>query len=302
MNSDKTYPSSCNENPCVEQRSISKDDITHTITTQGTSPQALFADKSPSFSVAVLAEQEAFFESAEKLAQHLGAVFITSPPSKDFQGLVLKVDEKGLSLTDGAMTLHGDYVKMYDRIKPGKLQKELLVKAAKIKNTDHPLTAIDATAGLGQDSLLLAAAGFSVTLYEKDPIIAALLKDSIQRVKNDRWLGPITNRMTVVEEDSIEALNSFSDTSFSPDVILLDPMFPERKKSASVKKKFQVIHQLEKPCENEEELIQAALSVHPRKVIIKRPAKGPYLGSISPTYSLEGKAIRYDVIVLPPQS
>ncbi|MGN0301491.1 MAG: class I SAM-dependent methyltransferase [Anaerotardibacter sp.] len=259
-------------------------------------------DTTYSSSVMVLAEQESFRTEAEELATHLNATLLTTPPSKDFQGLVLSVGEKGLSLIDGSMTLHGDYVKMYDRIKPGKFQKELIVKAAKIKNADHPLTAIDATAGLGQDGLLLAAAGFQVTLYEKDPIIAALLKDSICRVENDRWLGPITQRMTVVEGDSIAALQSLDSESSSPDVILLDPMFPKRKKAASVKKKFQVIHQLEKPCENEEELLEAALKAHPRKIVIKRPAKSPYLGGISPTYSLEGKAIRYDVIALPPKA
>ena len=46
------------------------------------------------------------------------------------------------------------------------------------------------------------------------------------------------------------------------------------------------------------ELLDAALAAHPRKVVIKRPPKGPYLAGKKPSYSLTGKAIRYDVIAL----
>ena len=80
------------------------------------------------------------------------------------------------------------------------------------------------------------------------------------------------------------------------DIILLDPMFPERTKSGLVKKKFQILHEIETPCNNEVELINAALAVNTHKVIIKRPLKGEYLAEIKPSYSIKGKAIRYDVI------
>ena len=82
-----------------------------------------------------------------------------------------------------------------------------------------------------------------------------------------------------------------------PSVVLLDPMFPARTKSAAVKKKFQLIHQLEKPCADEEDLLQAALLVGASKVIVKRPAKGPFLAGKKPSYSISGKAVRYDVFV-----
>lgn len=41
----------------------------------------------------------------------------------------------------------------------------------------------------------------------------------------------------------------------------------------------------------------AAIAAGPRKVVIKRPAKGPYLAGIKPNYSIDGKAVRYDCIV-----
>ena len=65
------------------------------------------------------------------------------------------------------------------------------------------------------------------------------------------------------------------------------------------KKKFQLIHHLEKPCEDEEALLNAAIAAKPRKILIKRPVKGPYLCGRKPSYSIAGKAVRYDCLVFP---
>lgn len=253
--------------------------------------------------------------------------------------LVLHRTEQGLVLEKEKMSLRCDFLEMLPRIKPGKLQTELLVKAAKIKrkaavtestkqaknkdvqseetNGEYPSDApiaIDATAGLGQDSFLLAAAGFTVYMFEQDPIIAALLEDALDRAKSDPALANIVERMHLFAEDSISALQRLG-TSLSrdeqmpqtsdsppyltvkPDAIYLDPMFPERTKSAAVKKKFQLLHHLEHPCENEEELLGAAMNIQPRKIVVKRMAKGPFLAGKKPSYSIKGKSIRYDCYV-----
>lgn len=280
--------------------------------------------------------------------------------------LILHRTNQGLVLEKDAMSLRCDFLEMLPRVKPGKLQTELLVKAAKIKrkeplsisaiqsknkdvqseetNDEYPSgtpTAIDATAGLGQDSFLLAAAGFTVYMFEQDPIIAALLEDALNRAQSDPALANIVERMHLFAEDSISALqhlaislsqdkqvqhissipnqetaevflppqeqgNQTLDTSLfanrpyltaKPDVIYLDPMFPERTKSAAVKKKFQLLHHLEHPCENEEELLSAAMNIRPRKIVVKRMAKGPFLAGKKPSYSIKGKSIRYDCYV-----
>lgn len=189
----------------------------------------------------------------------------------------------------------GDFTKEIPRLKRGVIGTELLVKACKIKNKDNP-TVLDATAGMGEDSLLLAAAGFSVQMYEYNPVIAALLRDTMKRAMEDEFLGPIVERMTLTEGDSIRAMKEMKPDE-APDVILLDPMFPERTKSALIKKKFQLIHTLESPCENEGEMLNAAMTLKPKKLVIKRPLKGATLAGVKPSYSLNGKAIRYDVIV-----
>ena len=275
--------------------------------------------------IVFLVESSANTAEAEKIANHLKLPMVTcssianhlsefsTKTSRNTQSskeinilktnknedmIMLCLSSSGLSLQKGNMSLHCYFQDMLSRIKPGKLQSELLVKAAKIKSSNSSvstsLTAIDATAGLGQDSFLLAAAGFSVHMYEQDPIIAALLRDALQQANHNPNLFPITQRMHLYEKNSILALQTITET---PDVIYLDPMFPARTKSAAVKKKFQLLHELEQPCENEEVLLQAAEALHPRKIVVKRMLKGPYLAQKKPSYSLKGKSIRYDCYV-----
>lgn len=203
-------------------------------------------------------------------------------------------DEKGLKITDGVLELYGDFTKMSKRLKQSNLERELLVKAVRIKSLSRPLVVMDATAGLGEDSLLIAAAGHRVYLYESDETIGALLEDAHRRALEDENLKPIAERMTINIGDSIQAM---SHLDFEPDVIYLDPMFPKREKSAEVKKKFQLIHGLEEPCTNEQEMLNAAINANPRKIVIKRPVKGPFLADRKPDYSVTGNSVRYDCIV-----
>ena len=213
-------------------------------------------------------------------------------------GLELRRDDEGLALVGDGVVLRADVMRLLPRLRPDRLGRELLVRAARVRGVEAP-TAVDATAGLGEDSLLLAAAGFTVTMFEKDPVIAALLRDALERAASDPQLAGVAARMTLVEGDSVAGLRELD---FSPDVVFLDPMFPERTKSAAVKKKFQLLHHLERPCDNEEELLDAALAARPRKIVIKRPPKGPWLAGAKPSHSIAGKAVRYDVIVPPPSS
>ena len=210
-------------------------------------------------------------------------------------GLFLTDDGSGLTLTDGKLALRGDFTGLLPRLKKSNLQSEFLVKASKIKGIEHPVI-IDATAGMGEDSMILAAAGFEVYLFEYDPVIAALLKDALDRAMEIPELKEAAGRMHFTEGNSID---NMSKLEIVPDVVLLDPMFPARQKSALVKRKFQLLQKLEKPCSDENELLQAALNVKPRRIVIKRPLKGPFLGGMKPSYSLTGKAIRYDCIVIP---
>lgn len=230
---------------------------------------------------------------ARALAGRLGVPVREGSPEPGSVDLALAWDGRGLSLVGDGMSLRCDLAQSLPRLRGDRLGHELLVRAARTRGVEGP-TAVDATAGLGEDSLLLAAAGFSVRLFERDPVIVALLADGLARAAADPRLAAVVARMELTGDDSVEALPHLG---FEPDVVLLDPMFPARSKSAAVKKKFQLLHQLEHPCDDEETLLGAALAAHPRKVVVKRTAKGPWLAGRKPSYSLAGKAVRYDVIV-----
>ena len=208
--------------------------------------------------------------------------------------LSLQQNAEGLTLTDGELSIMVDFREMLPRLKQSNLQREMLVKAARIKGQPMPQTLIDATAGFGEDSLILAAAGFQVQLYEFDEVIVVLLKDGMERALEIPELKEAVGRMKLVCGDSTEGMRKLD---FKPDIVLLDPMFPARQKSALIKKKFQLIQRLESPCSTEEQLLDAAVAADPKRIVIKRPLKGPYLADRKPSYSLEGKAIRYDCFV-----
>lgn len=216
-------------------------------------------------------------------------------PITDSEGEQLSVvfDAKGVSLVGYGLTYQGDFEGMLHRISDGRLAHEMLVRAA--KSDKAGLKAIDATAGMGEDGLLIAAAGYDVTLNEQNPVIAVLLKDAIRRAKKNPVLKEIVSRMRVVEGDSVELLGSHMD---AVDLIYLDPMFPQRQKSGLINKKLQLIQKLEPPCSTETELFDAAIAAHPCKIVVKRPLKSPNLAGRKPNYTLDGKAIRYDCYVL----
>ena len=136
---------------------------------------------------------------SEKLSEKLSLEIIDEAASAEFgDELYLSIDAEGLSLNGQGQSIKADLAKMARRVKKGNIEKELLVRAAKIKNPEgRILTAIDATAGFGEDSILLAAAGFNVKLFERDPIIEALLEDGLRRAAEIQELAEIATRLEV---------------------------------------------------------------------------------------------------------
>ena len=228
-------------------------------------------------------------DAADMLSRQLGV------PLADSMGeaLTLVFDGSGLSLVGSGMRYQGDFASTLNRVTKGRLHHEMLVKLAKTK-TEHPV-AVDAAAGMGEDSFLLAAAGYEVYLFEQDAVIAALLRDALYRAGEDDRLRGIVGRMHLTEGNSIELMLQLGIT---PEIVYLDPMFPPRKKSGLIHKKLQLIQKLEQPCADERELFDAAAAMHPKKIIIKRPLNGAPLADRKPSYTVKGKAIRYDVVVI----
>jgi len=158
------------------------------------------------------------------------------------------------------------------------------------------LKVVDATAGLGRDAFVLASLGCVVVLVERSPIIAVLLADGLARAKLDDEVEAIANRMSLATSSGVDYLAGLWDENL-PDVIYLDPMFPSRGKSAKVKKDMQIFHQLIGQDDDADLLLAPALEKAKYRVVVKRPAKAPYLSNQKPTYELKGKSNRFDIYV-----
>lgn len=215
-------------------------------------------------------------------------------------GMELVERDGCLVLVADDMALTADLSELLARLRPDRLSRELLVRAARLRGVgDRTPVAVDATAGLGEDALLLAAAGFETLLYERDPVVAALLSDGLRRARDDARLASVAARMRLAGADSVSGMRTLAAEGKHVDVVLLDPMFPAKRKDAATRKKLQLIQRLEEPSTDAdgEALLAAAFELRPRKVIVKRPLKGPFLAGRKPSYDLRGKVVRYDVYV-----
>ena len=214
---------------------------------------------------------------------------------------VLILDGTGLRLqlfgqVQGAIRadFHGPSVTY--RRKRGGGRGQMLAKAVGLKHGQCP-TVLDCTAGLGRDAFVLASLGCVVTLLERDPVVHALLADGLQQARAQAIaeLDIILARMSLEAADAHAYLKH---AQARPDVIYLDPMFPERHKSALVKKEMQVLQGLIGPDADADELLSAALGLAQQRVVVKRPRIAPNLAHRTPSYMLEGKSNRYDIFLV----
>ena len=179
------------------------------------------------------------------------------------------------------------------RLQHGGGRSELIAKACGIKKDFLP-TIIDATAGFGKDSLLLASLGCSVTLLERSPLVAAMLADGWQRAQAEAYLLPILARMSIHEGDAKAHLLALT-VEQRPDVVYLDPMFPDRGNSAKVKKDMQAFHVAVGADDDADALLAPALAVAKKRVVVKRPRHAEHLAGQKPSLMYEGESSRFDV-------
>ncbi len=168
----------------------------------------------------------------------------------------------------------------------------MIAKAVGVQPGIRPRV-LDATAGLGRDGFVLASLGCEVTLVERQPLIAALLEDGLERAGRDPDVAPIAARMRLLGGNSADLMRAWDGEA--PQVIYLDPMFPHRDKSALVKKEMRLFRPLVGDDLDAPALLQAALALASHRVVVKRPRKAPIIEGPKPGYSLEGKSSRYDI-------
>ncbi|MDG4811417.1 class I SAM-dependent methyltransferase [Hydrogenovibrio sp. 3SP14C1] len=157
---------------------------------------------------------------------------------------------------------------------------------------------VDATAGMGGDAFVFASLGCEVTMIERSPIIAALLQDALKRAQQNETpeeIHKIVNRLSLINEDAAQYLTTQKPAC---DVIYLDPMYPEKKKTAATKKEMQALQHLVGPDMDSETLLDAALHIAQKRVVVKRPKNAPTLGGIQPNAAIQSPNTRYDIYAI----
>jgi 16S rRNA (guanine1516-N2)-methyltransferase len=179
------------------------------------------------------------------------------------------------------------------RLKYGKGRGQNLAKAVGFKFNKNR-TIIDATAGLGYDAFILASLGANVTLIERSEKIYDLLKAAISEAKlYGGEISNIVNRMNLLFGDSKDIL-----PNIAPEVILIDTMYKDRKKSALVKNDMRLVREVVGSDSDHVELINVALNNASKRVVIKQPRYAETLDNIKGcSHQILGKTIRYDVYV-----
>lgn len=167
-------------------------------------------------------------------------------------------------------------------------------KAVGIKKDFKPKI-LDTTAGQGRDSFLLASLGCEITLLERNSIIFLLLNNAIENAKNNAELVEIVNRMTLINQDSIEFLKNNKEYF---DVIYIDPMFPKSNKSRLVKKDMQIFREIVGDDLDSTELLKYALQQNTKRVVVKRMLNSPFINNLKPNFQIKGKTTRFDIYTI----
>ena len=241
---------------------------------------------------------------ARTLAETLSVPFLglVKPKQVTNASLLLYSDDHGLCLQPTGKGVSGPVRAEFVSGKAGYRREhgggtgQMIAKAVGLQKTRQTLQVVDATAGLGQDAFVLASLGCRVTLFERSPVIHAILADGLARASINEQCADITGRMQLEAGDSLDWLQA-SDAD-SVVVVYLDPMFPHRDKSALVKKEMQVFRQVVGDDDDSDALLEAALTVARYRVVVKRPRKSEALSGPSVTTAVEGKSSRYDVYSL----
>ena len=182
---------------------------------------------------------------------------------------------------------------MAHRRKFGGGRGEAVAKAVGVKKGKLPKV-LDATAGLGRDAFVLAAIGCEVSLVERNPVVAALLEDGLQRAYQDAEIGDfMQQRMKLLPVKTIAELDPETEKF---DVVYLDPMFPHKNKSALVKKEMRVFQSLVGADLDADQLLATALKLAHR-VVVKRPDYAGYLAECKPHFSQTTKNHRFDIYI-----
>lgn len=221
----------------------------------------------------------------EKVEQKINQKWLTTADNGS-----LLIDDTLYLLANG-MKVSPNWQALQQRIVTAGKKTELLLKASKLQ---AGMTVIDATAGFGHDSLILASTGATVTMIEQNPVMFVLLQNEIAKMQaNPNW-QKLVSRLRLQFGEAGVVLPTLA----KADVVYLDPMFPANSYKSAVSKTMQLLHELVAPPTLEEELALFTTARQQLKtdgsVIVKRPKNAPFLGNLPPSDSVSNDVVRFD--------
>ncbi|MEN9450482.1 MAG: ribosomal small subunit methyltransferase [Pseudomonadota bacterium] len=247
--------------------------------------------------IAVTSPETSLLSSAQELAKKNSLPYIDYIERENYD-YVLVLSSTGLYLEDikkklGSLKIDFLQGKLAYRFRYIQNQKQLLARAIGLKPNFKPAV-LDATAGFGCDSFVLAQLGCSVTLLERSSIIFLLLEDALKRALNNPNF--LTLSVKLIKTEAVIYLKQIIACKQSyPEIIYLDPMYPHTTKSALVKKEMRFLRQLVGDDNDASNLLKLSVICATQRVVVKRPRLSPYLAEIKPHHSIFGKQHRLDV-------
>ncbi|KAA8978528.1 class I SAM-dependent methyltransferase [Halospina sp. K52047b] len=237
---------------------------------------------------------------AAEVAQRLGLECLPEPVDRPAElaspALLVLVSGEGISLQATGKKAPGpvrvDWVHGRSGHRRRQGGAELLVKAIGVGRASRPLRILDATAGLGEDALVLAGFDCELVLFERSPVIAELLADGMARAAHEPALSDRLARMHLERGDATHWLAAHPE---AVDVVYLDPMFPEKRNSAAVRKEMQLARSVVGDDGDAALLLETGLAAARHRVVVKRPRRADPLPGPEPATSVEGRSSRFDV-------
>ena len=262
-------------------------------------PTVTHTHPATSFRIAITRESTADSKITAALAAALGMPLVSESSPDGFTHLLVVTPER-LELRElgpGAPgPVYADFAAgaVAHRRRFGGGRNQPLARAVGLKRGAAP-TVVDVTAGLGRDAFVLACLGCVVRLVERSPLIAALLRDGLERAADIPDLGPlVAERLRLIVADGRDYLPRLAEDQ-RPDVVYLDPMYPPRQKTALAGKDMRLLRQLIGDDNDAPELLAVALACARRRVVVKRPRRAPPLAGSPPGFQITAPNTRFDV-------
>ncbi|MDF1685125.1 MAG: class I SAM-dependent methyltransferase [Legionellaceae bacterium] len=221
---------------------------------------------------------QAKYSQAEFLAKELN---VPLGDTDDSRFPRLEVSAAGLALCmQDCLPMHIDFQALVSESLQSEQTQKALLRAC---GAESGMRVIDATAGWGQDAVMLASSGADVIMLEPEPVLAALLEDGLQRLSDQ---GDASLNLALHAFDARSYLEALTPADY-PDIIYMDPLhLTPHKKNYPVLKEFLAAD------EDPLSLLEIARSRVKNRVVVKWPTRAQPL--LNPTYVLEGKTVRFD--------